>query len=83
MTRHPIVNLLALALYGCSPQLPVSETPPSFMLGEFVDDYEIHYSVSEAEWVQLPGTRFRIDSWNGDDQIPTAATTEAAAMTPM
>ncbi|MCZ6706250.1 MAG: hypothetical protein O6942_10155 [Bacteroidetes bacterium] len=42
------------------------------MLGEFVDDYDIHYSISEEEWRQHPESRYRVLQWQADAQYMIA-----------
>lgn len=38
------------------------------LLGEFVDDYGIHYSISDEEWHQHPESRYRVVRWQADAQ---------------
>ncbi len=51
-----------------------------FLLGNFTDDYGIHYSINESLWVQLPVIKYHILKWDrekqyfiarNDDQNPT------------
>ena len=44
-------------LAGCTPRSAVLDevpqgTPPLLLLGEFEDDYGIHYAISERQWHQ-------------------------------
>ncbi len=39
-------------------------TPPTFMLGQFEDDYGDSFSISATDFVQLPRGRFHIVQWN-------------------
>ena len=43
-------------------------TPPVLLLGEFEDDYGIHYSISKREWQQKPGSNYRVVKWRTDAQ---------------
>jgi len=38
------------------------------MLGEFTDDYDIHYGITDSLWIQYPGARYHIIKWNTDEQ---------------
>ncbi|MEX0723543.1 MAG: hypothetical protein WD053_06690 [Gracilimonas sp.] len=54
-----------LLFAGCS---FTSNKPPEFMLGEFRDDYEIEYKVSNDLWFQKPNAKFHIEEWNVEEQ---------------
>lgn len=68
MKRSFILLLLLFTLaksYGQAQ--PVTATkPPAEMIGNFEDDYEIRYTISDTLWLQLPDTRFHIIKWNRD-----------------
>ncbi len=49
-----------------------AESVPSIMLGEFVDDYGVAYTVAPAEWVQGDGTRYHIVEWDVPRQFVVA-----------
>ena len=67
------LSILLLLLFA-SPQNSrrlnhtVADTAPAFMLGSFVDDYNIHYKISDTLWQQLPRTKFHIIKWNAAKQ---------------
>jgi hypothetical protein len=42
----------------------ISDVPPSFLIGSFVDDYKIRYTINDTLWVQQPHTKFHIIKWN-------------------
>jgi hypothetical protein len=53
-----------VAINGCTHSVrpaPRYEVLPAAMVGDFVDDYGIRYSISSAEWFQRPQARYRID----------------------
>jgi hypothetical protein len=66
------VILLTLLLFSISKNnagvKPVKDTPPPFLIGSFVDDYKIHYTISDTLWVQQPRTKFHIIKWNTAQQ---------------
>ncbi len=37
---------------------------PSFLLGDFIDDYGIRYNITDSVWTQRPSTRYHILKWN-------------------
>ena len=42
-----------------------SDVPiPSWMLGEFVDDYDIRYVIQEDQWLQGTRSLYHIEEWN-------------------
>ena len=43
---------------------PKNNTPPTFLLGNFDDDYGGSFVISSTEFVQLPRGRFHIVEWN-------------------
>ena len=47
-------------------------SPPGLVLGEFVDDYGSRYTISADEWVHHPAIRYRIVTWNLDQQYAIA-----------
>ncbi len=69
---RPILLLEALyALVGCSPQgssSVLSGAPPPSLIGEYIDDYGIEYSLSDQEWHQYPSSIYRIVLWRTDAQ---------------
>jgi len=49
-----------------------ADAAPAFMLGEFIDDYGIRYSIGADSWTQHPDARYRLRAWQVDDQILVA-----------
>lgn len=77
MNMKRLTLLIGLALIcGCSNKREIASEhltrPPSFMIGRFVDDYGINYSISENEWLMEPDQRFRILEWNVVEQYALA-----------
>lgn len=61
MPRLLVAISLVLAAQACTARQVVS-TPdplPTFMMGEFIDDYGIRYSIRADRWIQHPGARYR------------------------
>jgi hypothetical protein len=54
-----------------TPSVPTA-TPPTLLLGEFVDDYGSRYTVSTTEWFHHPAITYRIVTWNLDKQYAIA-----------
>lgn len=52
-------------------------SPPSFLQGEFEDDYGIKYSIDQNEWLQLPHAQYHILKWAISDQYLIARNDEA------
>jgi hypothetical protein len=48
-----------------APPASASGTPPSYVLGSFVDDYGGQHAISPNEWKQ-DADRYRIVRWNSD-----------------
>ena len=44
------------------------DTIPSFVLGNFMDDYGIRYSVSDSVFLQHPNIKYHIIRWNTSEQ---------------
>ena len=42
------------------------------MLGEFVDDYGIRYTIQADRWVQHPDALYHIDAWNVGERFVVA-----------
>jgi len=61
----PIV--LSVLLAGCDRELDLNyvakSSPPSWLMGEFQDDYDITYSISDSLWHQLPLPPYRVQEW--------------------
>ena len=58
-----------LCLASCASHAPrEAATPPSMLLGDFVDDYGIGHRIDANEWLQRPDTRYRVVAWHTDAQ---------------
>lgn len=75
MERSTIRNLLAVCCLALSlpatveAQVPGGGAVPAALLGEFVDDYGIHYAVSKEQWSQGEYARYEIAEWNVEDRF--------------
>ena len=49
-------------------QAKTATTPPAYMLGNFEDDYQIKYEITDTLWLQLPNTKFHIIKWNTEQK---------------
>lgn len=41
---------------------------PEFLLGNFTDDYQIKYTITDSLWVQHPNARYHILKWDMEKQ---------------
>ena len=65
----PVLACLAgCALHADATHVTPLGTPPSMLLGDFVDDYGIGHRITDGEWLQRPDTRYRVVAWNADAQ---------------
>lgn len=46
----------------------VTDSIPSYLAGNFTDDYGIHYSISDSTWIQHPNVKYHILTWNSREQ---------------
>ena len=49
-------------------QTIIKDTVPSFVLGDFMDDYGIRYNVTDSLWLQKPAIKYHIIRWNIKEQ---------------
>lgn len=69
----PVLACLAgCALHADATHVTPLGTPPSMLLGDFVDDYGIGHRIGNDEWLQLPDTRYRVVAWHADAQYLVA-----------
>ena len=47
---------------------PSHDSIPSFLSGNFTDDYDIRYTISDSIWIQHPNVKYHILKWNTKDQ---------------
>jgi hypothetical protein len=46
----------------------MTDTIPSLLTGNFLDDYGIRYRINDSLWIQQPNTRYHIIKWNSKEQ---------------
>ena len=46
----------------------VKESLPAFLKGTFEDDYRERYTINDTLWVQHPGAKYHIISWDTTEQ---------------
>ncbi len=49
-------------------QKQITDTIPAMILGNFMDDYGIRYSITDSLWLQRPGIKYHIIKWNVKEQ---------------
>ena len=79
-----LVFLSALACGGTGPRSPEAGRP-AFLLGRFVDDYGVEYTIDERMWVQHPAARYRVVRWDAAGRYligSSASSTLPAASAP-
>jgi hypothetical protein len=52
--------------------LPVKDSIPAMLLGNFKDDYDISYYVNDSLWIQYPASKYHILKWNTKEQYLVA-----------
>lgn len=60
--------LAGCALHADTTRDPPRDTPPTMLLGDFVDDYGIAHRIRADVWQQLPNARYRIVRWHPQAQ---------------
>ena len=55
-----------------TPTLQTIDSIPTFLKGDFIDDYGIRYTIDDSLWFQLPGARYHIIKWNPVEQYLVA-----------
>ncbi len=72
MKRIKIVVLLLSIFASCKgPARTIVNRPaliPSFIQGNFSDDYGIRYNISNTLWIQHPNIKYHIIQWNDKEQ---------------
>ena len=64
--------LAGCALHADTTREASPGTPPTMLLGDFVDDYDIDHRIGTNEWLQRPGTRYRVVAWHANAQYLVA-----------
>lgn len=73
--RTPLLAVVVgLGALACAerPSPPAVESPPALLLGDFVDDYGIRYTIKTDGWVQHPDARYDLRVWHSRDQFIVA-----------
>ena len=70
---HFLLMPVLACLSGCALHADATHTappgtPPTMMLGSFVDDYGIGHRIGAEEWLQRPDTRYRVVAWHAEAQ---------------
>ena len=47
---------------------PVQDSVPVLLKGQFADDYDIRYTITDSLWTQHPNARYHILKWNTKEQ---------------
>jgi hypothetical protein len=47
---------------------PVKDSIPSSLLGNFLDDYGIRYTITDSLWIQYPDAKYHIVKWHIQEQ---------------
>lgn len=58
--------LLGCILFGCSNRNTSQKdekNPPSFLIGNYEDDYGIKYTIDDTLWFQRPSAKYHILEW--------------------
>jgi hypothetical protein len=65
-----IVILLRSFQSHATGHCPVSlaDSIPSYLIGNFTDDYEIKYTISDSVWIQHPNVKYHVLELNVKDQ---------------
>ena len=70
--KASLVAVVALGAWNCAGQHPGQDSAPELLLGEFVDDYGIRYTIQHDEWVQHPNARYHLRTWQSNAQYIVA-----------
>lgn len=66
---HALLVTALISLAGCATHAPRKvSSPPSMLVGDFIDDYGIGHRIDAGEWLQRPDTRYRVVAWHPDAQ---------------
>lgn len=63
-----VIVLFFIVKANAGTSVIVHDSIPQYILGNFVDDYGIRYTVTDSIWTQHPGTKYHILHWNLQDQ---------------
>lgn len=60
MKKNSLIILIVIVSFSAKAQQKV----PSFLIGDFMDDYKINYTINDTLWIQHPNTKYHIIKWN-------------------
>lgn len=46
---------------------------PAYLMGDFTDDYKIHYTINDKQWIQHPNIKYHIILANNSEQYLIAS----------
>ncbi len=72
ISRFAVLFSLCVLPLGCAWRSATTidnTSPPPELLGRFVDDYGIEYSITADLWTQLPTSRYHVNAWNETEQF--------------
>jgi len=74
MRRLIAVVVLAFIPWACAGAQTRTggESAPAFLVGEFIDDYGIRYSIHPDRWFQHPDARYHLREWHVEDRFVVA-----------
>jgi len=61
------LTIISVLFIGCNSDKN-SSSVPDYLMGNFEDDYEIYYSMSDSVFKMNSGTKFHIVKWNSEEQ---------------
>jgi hypothetical protein len=67
-----ITFLLFSCLLAANEESYHADTLPTWVKGDFEDDYGIRYNINDSVWTQLPKTRYHILKLNSEEQYVIA-----------
>ncbi len=69
LTTALVILFISIAHKGeCSTVKLVTDSIPAHVLGNFMDDYGIRYTVTDTLWTQHSGINYHIIKWNIKEQ---------------
>lgn len=72
--KKPLLLLMCIGLFleANAQEQQQKQNPPAFLIGNFTDDYQINYTISDSLWIQHPKTKYHIIKWNKEKQYVVA-----------
>lgn len=56
---------------------PAKDSIPVLLKGQFADDYDVRYTITDSLWTQHPNARYHIIKWNTEQQYIIARNDDA------